>query len=209
MRWARGLLVALAVVLLPPAGVAHIVVEAPWHPVAHAHRQAVFLINLRPTDWALVERTFTTSAGPGAAGPPAKEQLIELDAATGSGYWPAIEQAIAAQDRDALFAAATRAVSGAIRQHLAKAPRTCASPAPRPASWTRRGRCIEVCRFHPGGRPDRLSRCRPGVARAGIEHRPRRGGRGRRQAGRRGRVRRRARGDRQLSDRQLRARRLR
>jgi Di-haem cytochrome c peroxidase len=128
MRWARGLLVALAVVLLPPAGVAHIVVEAPWHPVAHAYRQAVFLINLRPTDWALVERTFTTSAGPGAAGPPAKEQLIELDAATGSGYWPAIEQAIAAQDRDALFAAATRAVSGAIRQHLAKAAENLREP---------------------------------------------------------------------------------
>jgi mono/diheme cytochrome c family protein len=121
MSWVRCLLVGVAVVSLPLAGLAHIVVEAPWHPLTHAYRSAVFLINLRPTDWALVERTFTTSEAPGAAGAPAKEQLIELDAATGSGHWPAIEQAIAAQDRDALFAAATRAVSQAIRHHLAAA----------------------------------------------------------------------------------------
>jgi cytochrome c peroxidase len=121
MSWVRCLLVGVAVVSLPLAGLAHIVVEAPWHPLAHAYRSAVFLINLRPTDWGLVERAFTASEAPGAVGAPAKEQLIELDAATGSGHWPAIEQAIAAQDRDALFAAATRAVSQAIRHHLAEA----------------------------------------------------------------------------------------
>src|ERR671918_2290014 len=128
MSWVRGLLVAVAVVSLPLAGLAHIVVEAPWHPVAHAYRSAVFLIDLRPTDWGLVERAFTTGEAPGAVGPPAKEQLIELDAATGSGYWPAIEQAIAAQDRDALFAAATRAVSGAIRHHLSAAAENLREP---------------------------------------------------------------------------------
>jgi cytochrome c peroxidase len=97
------------------------VVEAPWHPLAHAYRSAVFLINLRPTDWGLVERAFTAGDALGAVGRPAREQLIELDAATGSAHWPAIEQAIAAQDRDALFAAATRAVSQAIRHHLGEA----------------------------------------------------------------------------------------
>jgi len=121
MSWVRCLLVAVTVVSLPLAGLAHIVVEAPWHPLAHAYRSAVFLINLRPTDWGLVERAFTAGDAPGAVGRPAREQLIELDAATGSAHWPAIEQAIAAQDRDALFAAATRAVSQAIRHHLGEA----------------------------------------------------------------------------------------
>ena len=81
----------------------------------------MFLINLRPTDWALVESAFTTPAGPGAPGGAARQYLIALDTATGTAHWPAIEQAIAAQDRDALYATATRAVSQAIRHHLAEA----------------------------------------------------------------------------------------
>ena len=47
--------------------------------------------------------------------------IVALDTATGTAHWPAIEQAIAAQDRDALYATATRAVSQAIRHHLAEA----------------------------------------------------------------------------------------
>jgi mono/diheme cytochrome c family protein len=121
MRRVGQLLVVVALVLLAPAGSAHIVTEAPWHPVAYAYRSAMFLINLRPTDWALVERTFSTPAGPGAPGAAARQYVTALDEATGTGHWPAIEQAIAAQDRDALYAAATRAVSQAIRYHLAEA----------------------------------------------------------------------------------------
>ena len=116
-----GLLVVVALVLVAPAGSAHIVTEAPWHPLAYAYRSAVFLINLRPTDWPLIERTFSTPAGPGAPGAAARQYLVALDEATGSGHWPTIEQAMAAQDRDALYAAATRAVSQAIRYHLAEA----------------------------------------------------------------------------------------
>jgi cytochrome c peroxidase len=121
MRRVGRLLVVLALVSLAPAGSAHIVTEAPWHPIAYAYRSAVFLISLRPTDWALVERMFTTPAGPDAPGGAARQYLVALDEATDAGHWPAIEGAIAAQDRDALYAAATRAVSQAIRYHLAEA----------------------------------------------------------------------------------------
>ncbi len=119
MRWAGRLLVMLALVSLAPAGSAQ--TETPWHPLAYAYRSVVFLLNLRPTDWGLVERTFATPAGPSAPGASAKQHLLDLDAASGSAHWSAIEQALAAQDRDALFAAATRAVSEAIRQRLAQA----------------------------------------------------------------------------------------
>jgi Di-haem cytochrome c peroxidase len=128
MRRAGCLLVVLALVLLAPAGSAHIVKEAPWHPLAYAYRTAVFLIGLRPIDWALVERTFATPAGPGAPGGTAQSYLLTLDAATGAGHWPAIEQAIAAQDPDTLYAMATRAVSSAIRYHLAEAGAHLAEP---------------------------------------------------------------------------------
>jgi cytochrome c peroxidase len=121
MRAVGRLLVVLALASLAPAASAHIVTEAPWHPLAYAHRSAVFLINLRPTDWTLVERVFTTPAGQDAPGAPARQYLLYLDDAAGTGHWPAIEQAIRTQDRDALFAAATRAVSEAIRYHLAEA----------------------------------------------------------------------------------------
>jgi cytochrome c peroxidase len=123
MRRAVRLLVVLVLglVSLAPAGFAHIVTEAPWHPLAYAYRSAVFLINLRPVDWALVERTFTMPAGPGAPGASAQQYLRYLDEATGTAHWPAIEQAIAAQDHDTLYAMATRAVSEAIRYHLAEA----------------------------------------------------------------------------------------
>ena len=123
MRRASSLLVVLVLVLvsLAPAGFAHIVTEAPWHPLGYAYRSAVFLINLRPVDWALVERIFTVPAGPAAPGPSAQQYLLFLDETTGTAHWPAIEQAIAAQDRDTLYAMATRAVSEAIRYHLAEA----------------------------------------------------------------------------------------
>jgi len=121
MRVAGRLLVVLALVSLAPAGSAHIVTETPWHPLAHAYRTAVFLINLRPTDWALVEDAFTVPPGPAAPGDAARQYLLDLDAATGMALWPGIEQALAAQDRDALFAAATRAVSQAIRHQLGQA----------------------------------------------------------------------------------------
>lgn len=121
MSWARVLLAVVALMSVAPTASAHIVTEAPWHPLAYAYRSAVFLINLRPTDWALIERTFAAEGGPGAPGAPAQEQLLELDAANRSAHWPAIEQAIAAQDPDALFAAATRATSQAIRYYLAQA----------------------------------------------------------------------------------------
>lgn len=122
------LLMVVALVSIAPAASAHVVTEAPWHPLAYAYRSAVFLTNLRPTDWALVESTFNTPAGPDAPGAAARQYLTALDEATGSGHWPAIEAAIAAHDRDALYAATTRAVSQAIRYHLAEAARHLDNP---------------------------------------------------------------------------------
>jgi cytochrome c peroxidase len=121
-------MVVLALVSVAPAGRAHIVSATPWHPLAHAYRSAVFLINLRPTDWDLVERAFTTPPGPAAPGNAAQQYLVMLDEATSSAHWPAIAQAISTQDRDALFAAATRAVSQAIRYRLSQAAQNLDEP---------------------------------------------------------------------------------
>ena len=84
MRRVGRLLVVVALVSLAPATSAHIVTEPPWHPLAYAYRTAVFLSNLRPTDWGLIERTFTVPAGPGAPGGAATQYLVALDEVTGA-----------------------------------------------------------------------------------------------------------------------------
>jgi cytochrome c peroxidase len=99
---------------------AHIVTEAPWHPIAYAYRSAVFLINLQPVDWDLIERKFTTDDGR-LIGRPAAERIQELDRETGAAHWPAIERALADRDAQALYAASTRAAAHAIRHRLERA----------------------------------------------------------------------------------------
>jgi cytochrome c peroxidase len=106
------LVVLIALAVRPAA--AHIVTEAPWHPVAAAYRTAVFLINLKPVDWQLIEHQFTTAT----TGESPEARLAALDESHDSAYWPAIAMAIAAKDPEGLYATATRAVSASIRRHL-------------------------------------------------------------------------------------------
>src|SRR5688500_2554860 len=119
MMLARALAGAAVALGLASAAWAHIVQEEPWHPVAYAYRSGVFLLNLQPTDWDLIARKFT--ADDEVVGRPAAERLQALDQATGSAHWPAIERALAARDPQAFYAASTRALSHAIRHHLAQA----------------------------------------------------------------------------------------
>ena len=120
MPWLRFPLLLAGLLLATPAQ-AHIVTEAPWHPLAYAHRTAIFLINLEPIDWPLVAQTFTSHGRAQVYGPPADEVLKELDEARGTVHWPMIERALAQEDRHGLFTALTRATSHATRHHLERA----------------------------------------------------------------------------------------
>jgi hypothetical protein len=120
MTLLRAALGAVAGLGFAFAAAAHIVTEAPWHPIAHAYRSAVFLINLQPTDWDLIERKFTTGDGR-LVGRSAAERIQELDRQSGTAHWPAIERALAGRDPQALYAASTRATAHAIRHHLERA----------------------------------------------------------------------------------------
>ncbi len=119
----RGTL-ALVAVLMPvvfqPAE-AHVQAEAPWHAVAYAYLNSLFLLNLDPVDWPLIERVLTTDHEGRVLGRPASERLIELDRDAGTAHWPAIETALTAKSASSLHAATTRAVSAAIRRHLSNA----------------------------------------------------------------------------------------
>jgi mono/diheme cytochrome c family protein len=120
MTLRRATLGVLAGLGFASAAWAHIVTEAPWHPIAYAYRSAVFLINLQPTDWELIERKFTADDRR-LAGRSAAERIQELDRESGAAHWPAIERALAGRDAEALYAASTRATAHAIRHRLERA----------------------------------------------------------------------------------------
>ena len=119
MMLGRALAGAVMALGLASTAWAHIIKEEPWHPIAYAYRSGVFLLNLQPTDWDLIARKFT--AAEEVVGPPAADRIQELDREAGTAHWPAIERVLADQDAQALYAASTRAVSHAIRRHLAQA----------------------------------------------------------------------------------------
>ena len=119
MTLGRAIAGAVVGLCLASAAGAHIVREEPWHPIPYAYRTAVFLLNLQPTDWDLIERKFT--AADEVVGRPAAERIQELDRAAGTAHWAAIERALAERDAQALYAASTRALAHAIRHHLEQA----------------------------------------------------------------------------------------
>ena len=95
--------------------------KAPWHAVAYSYLNVLFLLNLDPIDWELIERVLTTDHDGRVFGRPASERLKQLDRDAGTDHWTAIETALATRSAPSLFAANTRGLSAAIRHHLANA----------------------------------------------------------------------------------------
>ena len=91
VRLQRALLAVVLVILTIQPTSAHIQSEAPWHAVAYAYLNTLFLLNLEPVDWPLIERVLTTDHDGRILGRPASERLIELDQAAGTAHWQAIE----------------------------------------------------------------------------------------------------------------------
>ena len=113
-------LVVITAATAQPAS-AHIQEETPWHAIAYGYLNTLFLLNLDPVDWTLIERVLTTDHEGRVLGRPASDRLIQLDQDAGTDHWAAIETALGAQNSTSLYAATTRALSAAIRQHLANA----------------------------------------------------------------------------------------
>ncbi len=113
---------------VPQPAFAHIQEEAPWHAIAHAYLNGVFLANLKPIDWPLIERTFTTDLDGRILGKPASTRLQDIDQAAGTAHWQAIETALATKRADALYAATTKAISATIRRHLETAAANLEAP---------------------------------------------------------------------------------
>jgi cytochrome c peroxidase len=117
----RGLLPVMAAgLLLVAVGVtgsmATPVKQAPWRPDAAAYRTTLFLADLAPTPWESIAAAWS-EPHPGAAFQrPAVDLLNER--AGGAEATQAIQAAIEANDSQALFEAATRAIAGSLIDRL-------------------------------------------------------------------------------------------
>lgn len=119
-------LVALLLLSAPLPAVATVVLEAPWHPVAGAYRVAMFRADLQPTDWRALAATYGAPI-PGTTSP--RAAAAHLEALGLQAELAALRAAIAAEDRAAFFAAATRATARALARTLAQARAATATPA--------------------------------------------------------------------------------
>ena len=125
-RWLQKcvyLVVAAAGGTLGPA-YAHIVAEEPWHPAAAAYRTMLFLGNLEPVVWDLISEAYDRKHTAAAVDQPARFFFESLPGPAGG----SIAKAIASQDRQALYAAATTAMSQLVRKALAEAAETLSAP---------------------------------------------------------------------------------
>ncbi len=98
--------------------------ETPWHETAHGYLNSLFLLNLKPINWSLIERSLTTSFDDQNKDEPTAVRLQDIDQASGTAHWQAIETALVAKRADALYASLTKAMSAAIRHYLAEASAT-------------------------------------------------------------------------------------
>ncbi len=117
------LLVSFAIGLASPTR-AHIVTEEPWHPAAAAYRSMMFFADLVPVNWGLIRQVYERKHAASRISRPGKSYI---DARAGK-MGAAIDRAIADKDRQALFAAATRAMSQLIRRSLDDAGKALSTP---------------------------------------------------------------------------------
>ena len=108
----------LFVLLTPYSSSAHIVNEVPWHPVPATYLRSIFYANLGPNiNWQGIAAEFESPiAEEGFGGKSPLDLLADADVDTG-----AIEVAIEEQDRQALYAAGTVAISQFTRYYLSEA----------------------------------------------------------------------------------------
>ncbi len=100
----RRLSLALLLCAAPVAATATPAKEAPWLPEAAALRLTQFMGNLTPMPWDDLSAAWQAPVAAAATPEAALSRLAESDA-------KAIRDALAAQDRQALFAATTRAIA--------------------------------------------------------------------------------------------------
>jgi cytochrome c peroxidase len=111
------LLSGLVALPMAPAS-AHIVTEVPWNPLAASYLTMMFLGDLKPVPWGKIQTGFDHALPAAVGSKSGQESLLDLDPEGGKAAGESILNAIAAEDRDALYASVTRALSRALRRQI-------------------------------------------------------------------------------------------
>ncbi|MBI1495434.1 cytochrome c peroxidase [Halocynthiibacter styelae] len=117
----KRFLATTALCLLPAMAQATALEDAPWAPRAAAYRLTLFLGNLDPMPWDLLDSSWTTPVAGSARDIAAFENMTESETR-------GISQALEDQDRQALFLAATDVIENGILRSLAKASDNLGTP---------------------------------------------------------------------------------
>ncbi len=102
-------------------GNAHIVKQEPWHPLPAAYLRTIFYINLKPVDWELIAREYSTQHEAGYDYRSVYEILDQITEFSGTNFENEIKSAISSEDQKKLYTLSTKAISTYVRYLLSKA----------------------------------------------------------------------------------------
>ncbi len=100
---------------------AHIVKEQPWHPLPASYLKSVFYLNLKPINWELIEKEFSTQEQSGYDYRSVYEILDQITGFSGINYQAEIKNSISSKNPEKVYKVTTRALSNYIRFLLHKA----------------------------------------------------------------------------------------
>lgn len=107
---------------------AHIIKEEPWHPVPAAYLRSLFYLNLKPINWDLIGKEYSTLNEPGYKFDSIYEAFTPLKEFNNEDYSYLIKDAISKKDKLALYSVSTRAISQLIRYHINEAKKHLTQP---------------------------------------------------------------------------------
>lgn len=107
---------------------AHIVKEQPWHPLPASYLRSVFYLNLKPVNWELVEKEYSSQAESGYDYRSVYEILDQITKFSNKNYQAEIKEAISSKNKEKVYQITTNALSNYIRFLLSKAQQEIDNP---------------------------------------------------------------------------------
>ncbi len=108
---------------------AHIIKEEPWHPLPASYLKSVFYLNLKPINWDLIEREFSSQEQSGYDYRSLYEILDQITEFSNTNFQIEIKNAINSKDPEKVYQITTKALSNYIRFLLSKAEDEIENPA--------------------------------------------------------------------------------
>ncbi|NIS10050.1 MAG: cytochrome C [Candidatus Dadabacteria bacterium] len=107
---------------------AHIVKEQPWHPLPASYLRSVFYLNLKPVNWDLVEKEYSSQVESGYDYGSVYEILDQITKFSSTNYQAEIKAAISSKNKEQVYQVTTDALSNYIRFLLSKAEENIDNP---------------------------------------------------------------------------------